>query len=124
MHESLKKPAIPVVHFFSGGKRERPGFGLFANCNRTERSGNLWIFHTAAFLERADGVFCMHCIRYVHLILVGIGPGPFQIEIDRALEVVIFFSWRFQRRECRRVGWTTDVIEDVHGDCPRLSSES
>jgi len=26
----------------------------------------------------------MHCIRYVHLILVGIGPGPFQIEIDRA----------------------------------------
>jgi len=45
---------------------------------------NLWDFYTAAFLERADGVFYMHCTRYVHYILVGIGPGPFQIEIDRA----------------------------------------
>ena len=91
-----KNPQFQLCIFFSGGKRERPGFGLFATCNRTERSGNLWIFHTAAFLERADGVFCMHCIRYVHLILVGIGPGPFQIEIDRALEVVIFLVGGFR----------------------------
>ena len=123
MHESLKKPAIPVMHYFFMAQTGASGLWLFATCNRTERSGNLWIFHTAAFLERADGVFCMHCIRYVHLILVGIGPGPFQIEIDRALEVVIFFSWRFQRLECRRVGWTIDVIEDAHGDCPRLLGE-
>ena len=119
----LKTLHFQFCFFVQGANGSVRAFRLFATYNRTERSRNPWIFYTAAFLERADGVFCMHCIRYVHLILVGIGPARSKLRLTGPLEVVILFSWRFQRREWRRVGWTTDVIEDAHRDCPRLLGE-
>ena len=85
MHESLKKLAIPVLHYLFRGRTGTSGLlGYLRPATKQKDRVICGIFYTAAFLERADGVFCMHCIRYVHLILVGIGPGPFQIEIDRA----------------------------------------